>query len=153
MKGNTLDFSFSGLKTAVLRWFEARDLGEEVAARKALLATTLRPTREQWLAVTSRTTLDVLASFQKTVIAELLTRVARSAEEIGARAVIVSGGVASNTGLRHAAERQLPYPVFFPTAGLSTDNAAMIAAAAFPKLARAEFADSTLRAKANLALV
>jgi N6-L-threonylcarbamoyladenine synthase len=153
MKGNTLDFSFSGLKTAVLRWFEARDLAEEVAARKALLATTLRPSLEQWLAVTPRTTLDLLASFQQTVIVELLSRAARSAEEIGACAVIVSGGVASNTGLRHAAERELPCPVFFPAPGLSTDNAAMIAAAAFPQLARGEFADQTLRAKANLALV
>src|SRR2546430_5037015 len=153
MKGNSLDFSFSGLKTAVLRWFEARDLEQEVAARKALLQTELRPSLEQWLAVTPRTTLDLLASFQKTVILELLSRVSRSAEDIGARAVIVSGGVASNIGLRQAAERELPYPVFFPTRGLSTDNAAMIAAAAFPKLSRSEFADAALRAKANLALV
>jgi len=153
MKGNPMDFSFSGLKTAVLRWFEARDLGAEVAARKALLAVTLRPSLEQWLALTPGTTLDVLASFQRTVIVELLSRVARSADEIGARAVIITGGVASNMGLRQAAERQLPYPVFFPTPGLSTDNAAMIAAAAFPKLARGEFADGTMRARANLALV
>jgi N6-L-threonylcarbamoyladenine synthase len=46
----------------------------------------------------------------------------------------------------------LPYPVFFPAPGLSTDNAAMIAAAAFPKLKRREFADVTLRAQANLTL-
>jgi len=51
------------------------------------------------------------------------------------------------------AERALfPYPVFFPTLGLSTDNAAMIGAAAFPKLHRREFAGLDLRAKANLAL-
>ena len=42
MKGNTLDFSFSGLKTAVLRWFEARDMAEEVAARRRLLAENLQ---------------------------------------------------------------------------------------------------------------
>ena len=71
----------------------------------------------------------------------------------GARSLIISGGVACNTGLRMAAAAtHLPYPVFFPTPGLATDNAAMIAAAAFPKLARGEFADSTLRAQANLAL-
>ena len=46
----------------------------------------------------------------------------------------------------------LPYPVYFPDAGLSTDNAAMIAAAAFPKFARGEFADMTLLAKSNLPL-
>jgi len=152
MKGNTLDFSFSGLKTAVLRWFEARDMAQEVSVRKALLAREPQPSLAQWLDVTPRTTLDVLASFQHTVIVELLTRVARSAEEIGARSVIFSGGVACNTGLRRAAERDLSYPVFFPTPALSTDNAAMIAAAAFPKLQRGEFADATLRAKANLAL-
>ncbi|MEO8100608.1 MAG: tRNA (adenosine(37)-N6)-threonylcarbamoyltransferase complex transferase subunit TsaD [Acidobacteriota bacterium] len=153
MKGNTLDFSFSGIKTAVLRWFEARNMAAEVAERKALLAKTPNPSLEQWLAVTPQDTLDVLASFQYTVIEELLRRAKKSAEEIHARALIISGGVACNTGLRRAAERlHLPYPVYFPAAGLSTDNAAMIGAAAFPKLARGEFADSTLRPQSNLAL-
>jgi N6-L-threonylcarbamoyladenine synthase len=153
MKGNTLDFSFSGLKTAVLRWVEARDLDLEIAARRAMLAENHHPTVEQWLRVTPRPTLDLLASFQYTVIEELLRRVVRSAEETGARSLIISGGVACNSGLRAAAEtRHLAFPVFFPAGGLSTDNAAMIAAAAFPKLARGEFADMTLRAQANLAL-
>src|SRR5579863_4183078 len=154
MKGNTLDFSFSGLKTAVLRWFEARDLAREVAVRRALQSEHPTPTTEQWLAVTPQETLDVLASFQYTVIEELLNRAQRSAEEIDARSLIVSGGVACNSGLRLAARnRRLGYPVFFPDPGLSTDNAAMIAAAAFPKLQRREFADWTLGARANLALV
>jgi N6-L-threonylcarbamoyladenine synthase len=153
MKGNKLDFSFSGIKTAVLRWVEARDMTEEIATRRKLLAEEIDPTLEQWLAVTPQATLDLLASFQHTVIQELLRRAARSAEEIGARSLIVSGGVACNSGLRHTAmEAGLPYPVFFPAPALSTDNAAMIAAAAFPKLARGDFADSTLRARANLAL-
>lgn len=153
MKGNTLDFSFSGLKTAVLRWFEARDMAAEVAARRKLLAENFHPSVEQWRAVTPQPTLDVLASFQYTVIEELLRRAQRSAEEIGARALIISGGVACNSGLRRAAEAaRLPYPVFFPTPGLSTDNAAMIGAAAFPRLARAEFAGADLKAKANLSL-
>ena len=103
--------------------------------------------------MTPQATLDLLASFQHTVIEELLRRAARSAEEIGARSLIVSGGVACNSGLRRGAERaRLPYPVYFPAPGLSTDNAAMIAAAAFPKLARGEFADATLLAQANLPL-
>ncbi|MEP6962383.1 MAG: tRNA (adenosine(37)-N6)-threonylcarbamoyltransferase complex transferase subunit TsaD [Acidobacteriota bacterium] len=153
MKGNPLDFSFSGIKTAVLRWFEARDMAEELAVRRALLSETPTPTVEQWLAVTPQTTRDVLASFQYTVIEELLRRAKKSAEEIDARTLIISGGVACNTGLHRAAERaRLPYPVFFPTTGLSTDNAAMIGAAAFPKLARHDFAGNTLKAKANLAL-
>jgi N6-L-threonylcarbamoyladenine synthase len=154
MRGNTLDFSFSGLKTAVLRWFEARDLSAEVAARRALLESDLTPTVEQWLTVTPRATLDLLASFQRTAIEELLRRAAQSAGEIGARGLIIAGGVASNSGLRRAVERaRFPYPVYFPAPGLSTDNAAMIAAAAFPKLARGEFADATLLAQANLPLV
>jgi tRNA N6-adenosine threonylcarbamoyltransferase len=153
MKGNPLDFSFSGLKTAVLRWVEARDLSAEISARRALLARNPRPGVEEWLDVTSPATRGLLASFQRTVIEELLRRAAASAEQIGARSLIVSGGVACNSGLRSAAHQlHLPYPVFFPEPGLSTDNAAMIAAAAFPKFARGEFADATLRADANLAL-
>ena len=153
MKGNTLDFSFSGIKTAVLRWVEAREMSEEIAARKAAARGNLRARCEQWLAVTPRATLDLLASFQYTVIEELLRRAAKSAEEIDARSLIISGGVACNSGLRVAAQSlRLPYPVFFPDPGLSTDNAAMIAAAAFPKLQRRDFADLTLKANANLSL-
>ncbi len=152
MKGNRLDFSFSGLKTAVLRWFEQQDMADEVAARRRLFRETPRPTVEQWLAVTPQQTLDLLASFQATVIDELLRRAAISTEEIGARAVIISGGVACNAGLRAEAAAALPCPVYFPTPGLSTDNAAMIAAAAFPKLERREFAGYTLTARANLRL-
>ncbi len=153
MKGNPLDFSFSGLKTAVLRWVEQRDLGGEIEARRQLLRRNPHPALEDWLAVTPRGTLDLLASFQRTVIEELLRRAAASAEAIGARSLIISGGVASNSGLRAAVQTErLPCPVFFPTPSLSTDNAAMIAAAAFPKLERGEFSDFTLPAQANLPL-
>ena len=153
MKGNTLDFSFSGLKTAVLRWVEAHDLTEEIAARRSRFASAPAPDLNDWLGLTPQATLDMLASFQRTVIEELLRRAVRSAEETGARSLIISGGVSCNSGLREAArERRLPYPVFFPDSGLSTDNAAMIAAAAIPKFARGEFAGPDLRAKANLAL-
>jgi N6-L-threonylcarbamoyladenine synthase len=153
MKGNALDFSFSGLKTAVLRWSQASGVEDEVAARRTLLRVNSKPTLEEWLAVTPQRTLDLLASFQHTVIRELLTRAAQAADGIGAQALIVSGGVACNSGLRAAAqEARLPYPVYFPTPQLSTDNAAMIAAAAFPKLAAGEFAGFDLKAKANLSL-
>jgi N6-L-threonylcarbamoyladenine synthase len=153
MKGNALDFSFSGLKTAVLRWVEARDMEAEIQARRALLRSCPDPEISQWLEVTPKETLDLLASFQHAVITELLTRAAASAERIEARGLIVSGGVASNSGLRAAARSAtLPYPVWFPSPGLSTDNAAMIAAAAFPKLARGEFAGFDTRAQASLAL-
>jgi N6-L-threonylcarbamoyladenine synthase len=150
MKGNALDFSFSGIKTAVLRWTEQRDMNSEIEARRALLRANPRPTTEEWLAVTPRETLDLIASFQYTVVEELLRHAAASAEQINARSLIVSGGVACNSGLRAAA--QLDIPIFFPSPGLSTDNAAMIAAAAFPKFRRGDFADATLAAKANLTL-
>ncbi len=153
MKGNALDFSFSGLKTAVLRWVEARDMDAEIAVRRALGRANARPTTEDWLAATPPRTLDLLASFQRAIIKELLARAASAADRVGARALIVSGGVACNTGLRAAAASAgLPYPVYFPSPGLSTDNAAMIAAAAFPKLERGEFAGLDVLAEANLAL-
>jgi len=153
MKGNALDFSFSGLKTAVLRWVEARDMAAEIAVRRAFLRDKPQPSIQEWLAVTPQATLDLLASFQQAVITELLRRAAASAEEIAARSLIVSGGVACNSGLRAAARGAgLPYPVYFPSPGISTDNAAMIAAAAFPKLERGDFAGLDVMAQAGLTL-
>ena len=153
MKGNISDFSFSGLKTAVLRWFEANDMTEETATRRRLLSSNAHPNVEEWLQVTPQRTRDLLASFQRTVIEELMRRIEVSAEEIGARTVIVSGGVACNRGLRERAlHAQLGARVLFPTPGLSTDNAAMIAAAAFPKFQCGEFAGFDLTATANLKL-
>jgi N6-L-threonylcarbamoyladenine synthase len=153
MKGNALDFSFSGLKTAVLRWVEAHGMEAEIAARRALARIKPQPATEDWLAVTPPVTLGLVASFQRAVIRELLTRATSAAERIGARSLIVSGGVASNAGLRAAANSAaFPYPVYFPSPGLSTDNAAMIAAAAFPKLVRKDFAALDILAQANLTL-
>src|SRR6266576_3069549 len=59
MKGNTLDFSFSGIKTAALRWTQARDMSAEIAARRELLAAGAQPSDAEWLAVTPRETLDM----------------------------------------------------------------------------------------------
>jgi N6-L-threonylcarbamoyladenine synthase len=152
MKGNALDFSFSGLKTAVLRWTERHDLAEEIAARKRMQGVADRGAAD-WLAVTPQPTLDLLASFQHTVVRELLSRAVASAEEIAADSVIVAGGVACNAGLRKAAERESGLRFHFPSAGLATDNAAMIAAAAFPKFGRREFAGMDLKAQAGLTLI
>ena len=153
MKGNALDFSFSGMKTAVLRWVESHDMIDEIATRRALMRACPQPSTEQWLSVTPQRTLDLVASFQHAVIHELLTRAAASAETIQARTLIVSGGVACNSGLREAARTaKLPYPVHFPTPGLSTDNAAMIGGGGVPKLVRREFSNLEIAAQANLAL-
>ncbi len=153
MKGNALDFSFSGLKTAVLRWVQAHPMEGEIRERRELLRRNPTPTVDQWLEVTPKATLDLLASFQRTVIEELLRRARVAAEEMGARSVIVSGGVACNAGLRVAAAGAgLACPVYFPSPGLSTDNAAMIGAAAFPKLERGEVIDMKAVASAGMVL-
>ena len=94
MKGNALDFSFSGLKTAVLRWVEAHDMEAEIAARALLLREHPRPPLEQWLAVTPQRTLDLLASFQHAVISRTADARRRRGRTIGRAALIVSGGVA-----------------------------------------------------------
>ncbi len=153
MGGNAQDFSFSGLKTAVLRWYEASGTENEVAARKELLRHTPRPAVEQWLSATSEKTLGVLASFQRTVIAELLNRATAAAEKINAKAMLISGGVAANRGLRAEAEqRRFPFPVYFPEPKWSTDNAVMIALAGARRFAGGHRDGLTLRASANLSL-
>ena len=151
MKGNPLDWSFSGLKTAVLRWVQAAGMEDEIAARRAVFSGDEEPTLEQALAVTPQATLDLIAAFQHRAIEELLNRSLQAAEGLDVRSIIVSGGVAANKGLRARFE-DAPYPVYFPTIGLSTDNAAMIAAAAYPRLARGERSGFDLAAQPNLAL-
>ena len=150
MKGNDLDFSFSGMKTAALRWVESRDMQAEIAQRREL-AKAARPSLEEWLAVTPQATRNMIASFQSRVIEELLTHASRSADQIGARCIIVSGGVSCNAGLRRASSR-LRLPVLFPAPALSTDNAAMIAAAAFPKFESGAFSDYTMAARSSMPL-
>ncbi len=153
LKGNPQDFSFSGLKTAVLRWYEASETSAEVAARRELLKSTPRPSVPQWLAVTSEKTLGALASFQRTVVAELVERAAAAADKIGARALVISGGVAANHGLRRAvAERGFAIPVYFPEPRWSTDNGVMIALAGARRFARGQRDDLGLKAMANLPL-
>ena len=114
MKGNEMDFSFSGLKTAVLRWTQAHDLAAELSARQRLITESPRPTTEQWLAVTPQRTLDLLASFQHTVIEELLRRALSAADQIGAGSVIIAGGVAGNAGLRKATASYPALRFYFP---------------------------------------
>jgi len=138
------------LKTAVLRWTEANAIDDEIAVRRAVGDAA---TVEDWLAVTPAKTLDLIASFQQTVIDELLSRIEKLTEEHAVESVIITGGVACNTGLRRAAATsRIGVPVYFPTPGLSTDNAAMIGAAAYRKLVRGELAGMDLRPKASLAL-
>lgn len=154
MKGNTLDFSFSGLKTAVLRWVESRDIAGEIEARKQLLRENSQPSVEEWLSVTPEETRNLLASFQYAVIDGLLGHAAAAAAQMeDVRSLVITGGVACNSGLRAAAGKQWAgLPVYFPTPALSTDNAVMIAAAAWAKFGRGEFAPLTETAQPNLPL-
>ena len=147
MKGNELDFSFSGLKTAVLRWTEHNDIKAETTYRRTLQ----NPTLDELRAATSQTTLDLVASFQQSVIDALLRHATMAADQVGAESIIVAGGVACNAGLRAQAKRT-GFACYFPTVRLSTDNAAMIAAAAYPKFLQKDFAGYDLKPSAGLML-
>ena len=152
-------FSFSGIKTAVLRYTQVHEMEERIAARRAALAgmPEASPKRdlEAVRALCDRETLDLIASFQRAVVEDLRRKTFKAAERFGAVGVLVSGGVAANRELRErfAVEAQAQgLPIAFPSLNLSTDKAAMIAAAAWPKLVAGEFADAALTADAGLKL-
>jgi N6-L-threonylcarbamoyladenine synthase len=150
-------FSFSGIKTAVLRHVELHGFREGVSARIAAVLGGARPpkTKEEALALCPQPVLDMIASFQHAVVGDLLKKTFAAAEALGATRILVTGGVAANRELRQrftaeAARRRVR--VAFPTPALSTDNAAMIAAAAWPRFVAGEFAGSTLSGEPTLAL-
>jgi N6-L-threonylcarbamoyladenine synthase len=151
MKGNQLDMSFSGLKTAVLHHVQAGGMADEIATRSAALKGKGRIGVDEARQATPQATLDLIASFQSRVVEELLKRAAAAAEETGAKSLILCGGVAANSGLRSRFQ-SLPVPVYASALALSTDNAAMIAAAAYPRLLRGESSPLDLRAQPSLKL-
>ena len=97
-------FSFSGIKTAVLRYVELHNLRPEAEARREALFTgpdaPLRPTIDQALATCDPTTLDLIASFQHAVVGDLMKKTFAAAESLGATRILVTGGVAANRELR-----------------------------------------------------
>jgi N6-L-threonylcarbamoyladenine synthase len=172
-------FSFSGIKTAVLRYVELNNLRAEAEARAARIFPVqnvgapgpsplgtgetsfagqpprIPHTREEALALCPQPTLDLIASFQHAVIGDLMKKTFAAAEALDAPRILVTGGVAANRELRErfsaeAARRRLR--IAFPTLALSTDNAAMIAAAAWPRLEAGEFAPPELSADPALTL-
>jgi N6-L-threonylcarbamoyladenine synthase len=171
-------FSFSGIKTAVLRYVELHGLRGEAQERAARLfpsdayhperprvprggvegpAVPPRPpaTKAEALALCPQPVLDLLASFQHAVVGDLMKKTFAAAESLGARRILITGGVAANRELRarFAAEAERRgVRVAFPTPAHSTDNAAMIAAAAWPRFLAGEFAESGLSADPSLAL-
>ena len=100
-------------------------------------------------------TLDLIASFQYAVVGNLLKQTFAAAEAFGAHSIVVSGGVAANSELRRrltAEADRRGLPIAFPSLALSTDNAAMIAAAAWPRLQAGDLAPEDLTATPQLRL-
>jgi N6-L-threonylcarbamoyladenine synthase len=132
------DFSFSGLKTAVSRYLREHEIAP-VGANEA------PPQHIK----------DIAASFQATVVKSLVGTMGKLAGELAPKTLIVAGGVACNGALREAAEAlgaKLGLPVYFPSKHLSTDNAAMIAAAGYFHLERGERADLRMTADVTMRL-
>jgi N6-L-threonylcarbamoyladenine synthase len=150
-------FSFSGIKTAVLRYVELHGMRQEAQARVPRMLAMARPpkTREDALALCPQPTLDLVASFQHAVVGDLMKKTFAASESLGATRILVTGGVAANRELRArftAEAQRRGLTIAFPTLALSTDNAAMIAAAAWPRFVAAEFASADLTGNPSLTL-
>lgn len=132
------DLSFSGLKTAVSR--HIRESGLVPAANGEEPPQEIR---------------DLAASFQKAVVRSLTGTLEKLARELKPRTLIIAGGVACNLSLQQAAAaagERLGIPVYFPSKHLSTDNAAMIAAAGYFHLSSGRSADLTMTADTSMRL-
>jgi N6-L-threonylcarbamoyladenine synthase len=134
------DFSFSGLKTSVLRYVTQR--------RSELVLDGDAP-------LPDRDVDDICASFQRVVVETLVDRLFDAARGFAARSVGIAGGVSANSRLRAEARRRgeaRDLPVFIPSLALSTDNAAMIAAAGLRRYRAGVTAEWGLSAKSTLAI-
>jgi N6-L-threonylcarbamoyladenine synthase len=149
------DFSYSGIKTAILRYVESHDLRSAIETRRNALISIPKPRLEDYLANCDSLTLDLVASFQRAIVDDLVTRTLNAARAYDVATLFVTGGVAANKELRETFEREGAkegLPVYFPSRPLSTDNAAMIAAAAYPKFLARDFAAMDFSAEPGLAL-
>src|SRR5712672_3187526 len=153
IKGNSYDFSFSGIKTAVLYYLRAHpEFNAEIETRREALLQGRRKAADL-LPLCSPQVLTVISNFQSAVVKDLVTRSLAAADETGAHTILVSGGVAANSALRETFQSRAATKgvnVFFPSRALSTDNAAMIAAAAYSHLQAGDIASSDLNAEPNL---
>jgi N6-L-threonylcarbamoyladenine synthase len=143
------DFSFSGVKTAVMRYVKRRNAELGVVSEKTSAASLPAPAFGQ------QEIADVCASFQRAVIEALLDRTFDAASWLGAKSVGIAGGVSANSRLRHdalARAGRAGLPVFVPSLALTTDNAAMIAAAGLRRYRAGLVGALDLNAQASLAL-
>jgi N6-L-threonylcarbamoyladenine synthase len=128
---------------------------EAIEQRRQARLELTNPSDEELRGLCDRQTLDLVASFQSAVVGDLTARTLAACEEFGVRTLLVSGGVAANSALRASFEQhgtQRGLRVRFPSRPMSTDNAAMVAAAACSKWLAGDFAPLTLTAEANLPL-
>jgi N6-L-threonylcarbamoyladenine synthase len=149
------DFSYSGIKTAVLRYVDSHNLQAPIEARRKALAGIVKPKLEDYLAHCDKQTLNLISSFQRAMVEDLVSKTLTAAREYDVATLFVTGGVAANNELRQTFERdaaQDGLPVYFPSRPLSTDNAAMIAAAAYPKFLAKDFAPMDFSAEAGMRL-
>ncbi|MGC9199162.1 MAG: tRNA (adenosine(37)-N6)-threonylcarbamoyltransferase complex transferase subunit TsaD [Acidobacteriaceae bacterium] len=156
------DMSFSGLKTAVRRYVELRQMQPAIQTRQqALQSINLHRARPDTANMAralphfDAQTLNLIASFQSSVVDNLTRATFSAARHYGVRGVLVTGGVAANSHLRKVflgKAQRAELPIAFPEVALSTDNAAMIAAAAWPKLLASEFAADNLEPAPQLRL-
>jgi N6-L-threonylcarbamoyladenine synthase len=149
------DFSYSGIKTAVLRYVETHEMAASIDARRSALSSVAKTKLEDYLANCDRQALDLVASFQRAIVGDLVSKTLAAAREYDVATLFVTGGVAANGELRDTFEHEgaeQGLPVFFPSRPLSTDNAAMIAAAAYPKYVAGQFAPADFSAEVGMPL-
>ncbi len=140
---DTHNFSFSGLKTAVLREVQKLEGGDPAEGRRLTAGENLP----------SEAVADLAASFQQAVVDVLVGKTVQAAKDVGATEICVCGGVSANAALRQAMIANSPIPVSVPPLYLCTDNAAMIAAAGYYNWANGERSTLNLDVISNLGLV
>jgi N6-L-threonylcarbamoyladenine synthase len=126
-----------------------------IETRRQALLKIPKPKLEDYLAHSDKVTLDLIASFQRSIVEDLIGKTLAAARTYNVATLFVTGGVAANQELRQTFEREAAkagIPVYFPSRPLSTDNAAMIAAAAYPKFLAKNFAAMDFSAEAGMLL-
>src|SRR4029077_4608113 len=138
-----------------LRYVEVHSLQASIDARRKALAAIEKPSLENYLAHCDAKTLNLVASFQRAIVEDLAAKTLAAARACDVATVFVTGGVGANNELRRRFEQEAAMeglPVYFPSRPLATDNAAMIAAAAYPKFLAADFAAEDFSAEAGMKL-